>query len=94
MERLCSKLGYDGFIVVEPMGKSGGVALFWKNLGDVKLMSMSRFHIDVSVAVNNDSCWRLTGLYGEPARSERGNKVRHFGSPIYLGKGKEHKSLD
>ncbi|XP_074352375.1 uncharacterized protein LOC141691545 [Apium graveolens] len=48
----------------EPMGKSGGVALFWNNLGDVKLMSMSRFHIDVSVVANNDKCWRLTGLYG------------------------------
>ncbi|KAK1381144.1 hypothetical protein POM88_027888 [Heracleum sosnowskyi] len=42
MERLCSKLGYDGFIAVEPI-----------------------------VVANNDSCWRLTGLYGEPARSER-----------------------
>lgn len=30
MEDLCSKLNYEGFIAVEPQGKSGGVAMFGK----------------------------------------------------------------
>ncbi|KAK1376882.1 hypothetical protein POM88_033075 [Heracleum sosnowskyi] len=71
MERLCNKLQFDGFVAVEPQGRSGGVALFWKCSGDVKLISMSRYHIDVEVSSNNASTWRLTGLYGEPARAER-----------------------
>lgn len=71
MERLCNKLQFDGFVAVEPQGRSGGVALFWKCSGDVKLISMSRYHIDVEVSSNNASTWRLTGLYGEPVRAER-----------------------
>lgn len=71
MERLCTKIGFEAFIAVEPQGKSGGVALFWKNAGDVKLMSMSRSHIDVVVTTQNDRRWRLTGVYGEPARTAR-----------------------
>ncbi|KAL8111890.1 hypothetical protein AgCh_019553 [Apium graveolens] len=71
MERLCSKLGFEGFIAVEPQGKSGGIAMFWKNADDVDLMSFSRSHIDVTVNTVEKESWRLTGIYGEPARPQR-----------------------
>lgn len=41
MEEFCSKLDFEGFIVVEPQGKSGGVAMFWKSVEKVKLLSFS-----------------------------------------------------
>lgn len=35
MERIKVKLGYEGLLTVEPMGKSGGLALLWKNNREV-----------------------------------------------------------
>ncbi|XP_074325825.1 uncharacterized protein LOC141663875 [Apium graveolens] len=31
MEKMCNKLGFEGLVAVEPQGKSGGIALFWKD---------------------------------------------------------------
>lgn len=71
MEELCNKLGFEGFTAVEPQGKSGGIALFWKNATNVTLLSFSRSHIDVCISSNGMEDWRLSGIYGEPARSQR-----------------------
>lgn len=71
MESLCNKLGFGNFIAVEPQGKSGGIALLWKNADAVSLISYLRFHIDVSVRSTGGNVWRLTGIYEEPVRSQR-----------------------
>lgn len=71
MEELCSRLNFEGFIAVEPQGKSGGIAMFWKNSNTVKLFSLSRLHIDVTISSTDKAPWRLTGIYGEPMRSQR-----------------------
>ncbi|KAK1398226.1 hypothetical protein POM88_008089 [Heracleum sosnowskyi] len=60
MEILCYKLGFENFIVVEPQGKNGGIALFWKNADGVNMLSYSRSHIDVSVSMSDSGVWRLT----------------------------------
>lgn len=56
---------------MDPQGRSGGIALFWKNADDVKLLSLSRSHIDVSISNLGTTSWRLTGIYGEPDRAQR-----------------------
>lgn len=71
MENLCSKLGFEDFLAVEPQGRSGGIALFWKFAGSVTLLSLSKSHIDVSLSCPGKCEWRLTGIYGEPDRSQR-----------------------
>ncbi|XP_074374722.1 uncharacterized protein LOC141715140 [Apium graveolens] len=71
MEKLSNVLGFKGFIAVEPQGRSGGIALFWKNADAGKLLSLSRSHIDVTINKFNGCDWRLTGIYGEPARTQR-----------------------
>ncbi|KAK1383484.1 hypothetical protein POM88_021219 [Heracleum sosnowskyi] len=71
MEILCTKLGFENFLAVEPQGRSGGIGLFWKNTEAVKLLSSSRSHIDVTISMPDDSEWRLTGIYGEPSRTLR-----------------------
>ncbi|KAK1366627.1 hypothetical protein POM88_042188 [Heracleum sosnowskyi] len=71
IEKLCGKLKFDGFIAVDPQRKSGGIALFWKIAGAVNIMSLSTSHIDVTISRPGSSDWRLTGIYGEPARSQR-----------------------
>ncbi|XP_074378357.1 uncharacterized protein LOC141719892 [Apium graveolens] len=54
-------------------GRSGGLALLWKNVGDFNLSSLSKNHIDGVVSIEGREDWRLTGFYGEPNRRLRWN---------------------
>lgn len=65
------QIKFERLLTVEPQGKSGGLALMWRNTKDVTLMSMSRNHIDVSVKTVGKDLWRITGVYGEPVRAQR-----------------------
>lgn len=71
MEELCRKLKYEGFLAIEPVGRSGGIATLWKNADYVKLSSMSRAHINVIFTLTDGHTWHLTGVFGEPMRSQR-----------------------
>ncbi|KAL0450879.1 UNVERIFIED_CONTAM: hypothetical protein Slati_1644300 [Sesamum latifolium] len=57
---------------VDPIGRSGGLALFWHKSAEVQLQSLSRYHIDVSVRLcDKEEWWRFTGFYGEPDVGKR-----------------------
>ncbi|KAK1378358.1 Endo/exonuclease/phosphatase domain-containing protein [Heracleum sosnowskyi] len=71
MEWVHLKLGYQGMFVVDPIGRSGGLALLWKESEQVELLGFSQNHIDVKINMENGTSWRLTGLYGEPNRALR-----------------------
>lgn len=64
MDSVCSKLGYEGVFVVDAQGRSGGLALLWRDVDQVSLRSYSQNHIDVEVRVAGIDPWRLTGFYG------------------------------
>lgn len=71
LEYVHNKLGYEGLFVVDPVGRSGGIELLWKEKNQVDIMGFSQHHIDAKVKVDNIIEWRLTGLYGEPDRLQR-----------------------
>ncbi|KAL8132330.1 hypothetical protein AgCh_007992 [Apium graveolens] len=71
MEFIRCKLGFDGLFVVESQGRSGGLAMLWKEQDQAKVISYSQNHIDVEVRVEGLGLWRLTGFYGEPNRNQR-----------------------
>ncbi|KAL8122327.1 hypothetical protein AgCh_018896 [Apium graveolens] len=71
MEWVRTRLGFQGMIVVEAIGRSGGLTLLWKETSQVTLRSLSKYHIDVEVTIAGLQPWRLTGFYGEPNRSQR-----------------------
>ncbi|KAK3230421.1 hypothetical protein Dsin_002302 [Dipteronia sinensis] len=71
LETMRVKLGFFGKLVVDCVGRSGGLCLFWTNFLKVDLLSFSRFHIDVQVNSHGGKIWRLTGFYGHPVASER-----------------------
>ncbi|KAL5572448.1 hypothetical protein UlMin_022045 [Ulmus minor] len=52
-------------------GRSGGLCLLWLDSISVQLLSGSKGHIDVMVTSPNSTCWRFTGLYGNPDTSLR-----------------------
>ncbi|XP_074327838.1 uncharacterized protein LOC141665756 [Apium graveolens] len=71
MEWLQSRIGYKGLFVVEPIGRSGGFSLLWKEKEKDTLNSYTKNHIDLRVCVENMQKWMLTGFYGELNRSQQ-----------------------
>ncbi|KAK1357831.1 hypothetical protein POM88_051087 [Heracleum sosnowskyi] len=72
MEWVCNNIGYEGLITVEPIGRSGGLALMWKEASQAGLLSFSVNHIDVVTKVNGMAAWRLTGIVGHQYTWEKG----------------------
>ncbi|XP_060961018.1 uncharacterized protein LOC133031516 [Cannabis sativa] len=71
IEKLRLSIGFEGAFSVDAQGKSGGVALLWRDAEEVQLLQFGSNYIDVSVQNRDHGEWRLTGLYGEPNRSLR-----------------------
>ncbi|XP_073049618.1 uncharacterized protein [Primulina eburnea] len=65
-------LGFSGCFMVDCKGKSGGLAMLWKELLNVSIKSFSSGHID-SIIQENGKGWRFTGFYGQSDVS-----LRHF----------------
>jgi hypothetical protein len=73
MERLRVRFGFQGLFVVEPVGRSGGLALFWRVAEELEIQNYSRRHINAIVkTADNDVPWKFTGFYGHPNPFKRG----------------------
>ena len=70
MEGLRWKLGMTNLVVKDCKGKSGGLAIFWKEI-DLHLHGVSRFYIDADVVEKDGFTWRFTGFYGEPKTDQK-----------------------
>ena len=65
------RLGFVGKLVVNKVGRSGGLCLFWSDKVEIDLLGFSRYHIDVIVTSHSSLKWRFTGVYGQPDHSLR-----------------------
>ena len=69
-------MGYDGLFVVDPVGKSGGLALFWKVVEELEIQNFSRRNINAIVRLkDDDSPWKFTCFYGN---SDPGKRVESW----------------
>ncbi|KAK2661255.1 hypothetical protein Ddye_007788 [Dipteronia dyeriana] len=59
-------LGYERKLVINSIGRSGGLCLFWYSSIEVNLLSYSQDHIDVKIKRDRGLWWRFTGFYGKP----------------------------
>ena len=67
-----NKLNFTQGIVVPSDGRSGGLALIWREGTEVCLKSCSHSHIDVVVRDGSmQNPWRATGFYGHPDASKQ-----------------------
>ncbi|KAK3187899.1 hypothetical protein Dsin_027460 [Dipteronia sinensis] len=64
LEKWRVKLGFSSKLVVNSVGNSGRLCLFWSDTVVVELLSFSLAHIDVKVRSGGDRYWRFTGFYG------------------------------
>ncbi|CAM8905802.1 unnamed protein product [Rhodiola kirilowii] len=77
IEALRRKLGFECGLGVDSNGRSGGMALWWKEDLQLTVRSFSSYHIDCDFEVGERI--RLTVFYGNPAthrRSETWNLLR------------------
>lgn len=70
---LKESFGYGKLFTVEPLGLSGGLAVFWKECYKVNVLSLSSRVIDLKVKLGLLSFF-ITCVYGDPVRALR-NKV-------------------
>lgn len=45
MDKIRKQIGYDGFLTVNAIGRSGGLALLWRREGMVEIHNYSQWHI-------------------------------------------------
>ena len=65
MKGIRNKLEYTQGITVPSDGRSGGLAMMWKEGSDIRLRSYSNSHIDVEVHESSTPIpWSATGFYG------------------------------
>ena len=66
------KINFTQGIVVQSDGRSGGLALIWREGIKVSFKSCSHSHIDVVIRDGlMQNPWRATGFYGHPDASKR-----------------------
>jgi exonuclease III len=46
MERIRVRLGFNGMFVVDPVGRSGGLVLLWKDAKNLEIQNYTRRHIN------------------------------------------------
>ena len=70
VQRFQSHFGYDSLVTVDLNGRSGGLALFYNNEYQVKVLYSSNRMIDVEAVVKGKQVF-LTFVYGEPVQKLR-----------------------
>jgi hypothetical protein len=72
LESIRVRLGFKGMFVVEPVGRSGGLVLFWKDDHMLEIQNYTRRHINAVVKEEDSrSAWKLTCFYGHPVTAKR-----------------------
>ncbi|XP_059429161.1 uncharacterized protein LOC132162970 [Corylus avellana] len=72
MEGLRVKFEFDGVFMVDLVGKSGGLALLWKDSDRLEIQNYTRRHINAVVKLpGRNISWKLTCFYGHPDASKR-----------------------
>ncbi|KAK8351680.1 hypothetical protein V6Z11_A05G048900 [Gossypium hirsutum] len=69
--RIRSLCRMEGCLAMDSDGKSGGLALLWRDGINVSIQNYSKFHIDSLVRLEDDVVLRFTGFYGQSDPSSR-----------------------
>ncbi|XP_059431606.1 uncharacterized protein LOC132165127 [Corylus avellana] len=59
-------------LVVDSIGRSGGLALLWKDEAGIEIQNYSHRHINATVKPSNLPPWTFTGFYGHPDTQKSG----------------------
>jgi hypothetical protein len=70
MEKLKWSLGFSHGVAVSSVGRSGGLAFWWREGVEVSVRPWSQYFIDAKIR-KDAKTWRFTGIYGEPQTEMR-----------------------
>ena len=90
MVRIKQKLGYNNMLVVDSVGRSGGLVLFWKHEMGLEILNYSRRHIHAIIKPINMTPWWFTGFYGHPEAHKRSGEwdlLKHLKMSVRGGCG-------
>ncbi|XP_012442051.2 uncharacterized protein LOC105767072 [Gossypium raimondii] len=73
VSRVRSICRMEGCLAVSSDGKSGGLALMWREGVRVMVQNYSKYHIDASVSMEDGETLRFTGFYGQADPRSRQN---------------------
>jgi len=83
LQWLRQSLDFVGLIQVDPVGRSGGLALLWTTGLDVMLQNYSQRHISATISLaSSNFSWTFTGFYGNPdtkLQEESWRLISHLG---------------
>lgn len=71
LKKLCSKLQIKNVFIEPRVNIGGGLALYWKNGINLKVLDSTPTFIDAAVNLGMDDAWWLTGFYGNPVTANR-----------------------
>ncbi|GAU26476.1 hypothetical protein TSUD_294450 [Trifolium subterraneum] len=71
LESIRVMLGFDSCLAIDVEGRSGGLAVFWKDSSKCQVVNYTRNFINMIVKDEQWGEWRLTCYYGFPERSRR-----------------------
>ncbi|XP_059436227.1 uncharacterized protein LOC132169166 [Corylus avellana] len=83
MSVIKQRMSFNNMLVVDCIGRSGGLALLWKEGMGVEIHNYSIRHINAVVCPPNSIPWTFTGFYGHPEahrRWEAWKLLRHLKS--------------
>ncbi|KAL5703663.1 hypothetical protein ACHQM5_022190 [Ranunculus cassubicifolius] len=86
MLKVQKQIKYQGMEVVDPIGRSGGLALFWKEGVDLEILIANKNHISGKISnypANKD--WFFSFVYGHPVSHHRKivwNDLRNFAGVV------------
>ena len=70
VQKYQSHFGFDNLVTVDPIGRSGGLALYYNNDYQVKVLYSSNRMIDVEAVALGKTVY-LTFVYGDPVKELR-----------------------
>ena len=70
MNKLKWSLGFRNGVAVDCSGRSGGLALWWREGVDVSVRLWCQYYIDAKIVFEGRT-WRFSGIYGEPRTEQR-----------------------
>ena len=70
VQKFQALFGYDNLVTVDPLGRSGGLALFYNNEHQVRVLYSSNRMIDVEAVALGKMVY-LTFVYGDPVQKLR-----------------------
>jgi hypothetical protein len=66
MESIREALKYDACLAIDVEGRSGGLAVMWKNNINCRVINFSRNFVNMLIEDEEMGQWRLTCYYGYP----------------------------